>query len=74
MEKELKRKRVEITEGCQVHVGSCSTEDGKFEIIKFHKGFDHSLYTPSKRQFLIYNKNVRSIYKDTICKYARAYM
>jgi len=66
----LRRKRVERREGCQAHILLRSIDDGKFEIIKFHEGYVHPLCTPSRRQFLTSDSNVRSVHKDMVCKYA----
>jgi len=68
----LRRKRVETREGCQPHILLRATDNGKFEIIKFHEGYVHPLCTPSRRQFLSSNRNVSSIHKDMVCKYTRA--
>ena len=67
----LRQQRAEIREGCQANILLRSTDDGKFETIKFHKGHVHHLCTPSRRQFLTSNINVSSIHKDMVCKYAR---
>lgn len=57
----LMRKRAEMRKGCQAHVLLRSTDDEKFEIIKFHEGHVHLLCTPSRRQFLSSNRNVSSV-------------
>ncbi|KAJ8425613.1 hypothetical protein Cgig2_005292 [Carnegiea gigantea] len=59
----LGRKWPEAREVCEAHILLRSTDDGKFEIIKFHEGHVHPLYTPSRRKFLTSNRNVSFISK-----------
>ena len=59
---------METREGCQAHILLTSTDNRKFEIIKFHEGHVHPCAHLVGGSL---NGNVSFVHKDMVCKYTR---
>jgi len=72
-ESSVKTRRRSLTrEGCNAKVVFKLTEEGKFELIRFHEIHTHPLASPEKKQFLRSFRKVNPVHKSLLHAYSRA--